>query len=106
MFPILKKIDEREQTKPFVVEYTITANGWRASGGIKCNHEEDKSFWGMLEMVVKDIIAGNHEGILNESYTSGFSRYRRPVKRDPFTLRWVEMDYQSCKETTNEGVTE
>ena len=102
MFPVLKKIEEKEQVKTFVVEYTITANGWRSSGGIKCNHEEDKSFWALLEMVVTDIMKGGHEGILNESYTDGFSRYRRPVKRDPFTLRWVEMDYQSSKPKANQ----
>ncbi len=102
MFPILKKVEKREQANPFVVEYTITANGWRASGGIKCNHEEDKRFWSLLEMVVMDIMKGEHEGILNESYTDGFSHYRRPVKRDDFTWRWEEIDYQGLSEKVNE----
>ncbi len=101
MFPILKKIDEQEQTKTFTVEYTITANGWRASGGIKYDPKKEKGFWSLLEMVVKDIMGGDHAGILNESYTDGFSRYRRPVKRDDFTLRWEEIDYQSLKGSTN-----
>ena len=98
MFPILKKIKEKEQAVPFVVEYTITANGWRASGGIKYEAQKEKEFWGLLEMVVTDIMKGDHVGILNESYMDGFSRYRRPVKRDDFTLRWEELDYQSSEQ--------
>ena len=97
MFPILKKKEEQEEAKPFFVDYVITANGWRASGGIKCNHADDKNFWSLLEMVVKDIIEGDHDTTLNESYADGFSRYRRPVKRADFTLRWEEMDYQSLQ---------
>ena len=93
MFPILKKIDEQEQTEPFIVEYSITTKGWRATGSIKCKQEEDKQFWEMLEMVVKNILAGKQNTVLNESYTGGFSRYLRPVKRDDFTLRWVELDH-------------
>ena len=101
MFPTLKKIEEREQAKPCIVDYTITANGWRASGGIKYDPQEEKTFWGMLEMVVKDIVEGNHNTVLNESYMDGFSRYRRPVKKDDFTLRWVELDNQGSEgETT------
>ena len=92
MFPILDKIKEQEEAKPFFVDYVITANGWRASGGIKCTHPEDKKFWSMLQMVVKSIIEGGHDAVLNESYSSGFARYLRPVKRDEKTFRWVEMD--------------
>lgn len=95
MFPILKKIEEKEQSSPFFVEYSITANGWRASGGIKHDPKKEKTFWVMLEMVVKNIIAGKQEGILNESYTDGFSRYLRPVKRNELTWRWEELDYHS-----------
>ena len=99
MFPILKKIDEREQTKTFVVEYTITANGWRASGGIKYSPKRERGFWSTLEMVVKNILEWEHDTVLNESYTDGFSRYLRPVKRNDFTLRWEELDSQSLSET-------
>ena len=103
MFPTLEKIEEQEKAKSFVVDYTITANGWRASGGIKYDPKKEKGFWSLLEMVVKDIMVGEHEGILNESYTDGFSRYRRPVKQNDFTLRWEEIDYQSSKPKVNEG---
>ena len=95
MFPTLKKIKERKQAEPFIVDYTITANGWRASGGIKYDPQKEEQFWSMLEMVVKDILEGDHDNVLNESYMDGFSRYRRPVKKDDFTSRWVELDYQS-----------
>jgi len=102
MFPVLKKIEEREQAKPFIVDYSITSNGWRASGGIKYNPQKEKEFWGILEMVVKDIL-DSPIGMLNESYTDGFSRYLRPVKLDDFTQRWVEIDYQSEEQTPKEA---
>jgi len=86
MFPI----QEKQEVEPFFVDYVITANGWRASGGIKCHGVDDKHFWSMLQMVVKDILEGNQKYVVNESYTDGFARYKRPVKRDEFTLRWVE----------------
>ena len=56
----------------------------------------------MLEMVVKSIIDGGCDTVLNESYTGGFSRYLRPVKRDDFTWRWEELDYQSSTSTAKE----
>jgi len=99
VFPVLKKIEETEQVEPFIVEYSITANGWRATGGIKYDPKKEKAFWGMLEMVVKSIIDGGHDTVLNESYTDGFSRYLRPVKRNDFTWRWEELDYQSSGDT-------
>jgi len=95
MFPVQEKIKEQEESEPFFVDYVITAKGWRASGGIKCRHSEDKKFWSRLQLVVTGIIEGNNQGILNESYTDGFARYLRPVKRDDFTSRWVEGDYDS-----------
>jgi len=101
-FPIQKEIQELEETKPFSVDYVITANGWRASGSIKCKNKNDRQFWGLLETVVMSIMEGGHTGILNESYTDGFSRYLRPVKRDNFTLRWAEMDYQSSEQSTRD----
>ena len=97
-FPIQEEIKELEEANPVFVDYVITANGWRASGCIKCRNERDKQFWSLLEMVVNNIIRGKQEGVLNESYTDGFSRYLRPVKRDDFTLRWVEMNYQSSNQ--------
>ena len=99
MFPIQEKIKEQEESDPFYVDYVISAKGWRASGGIKCSHPEDKHFWGMLQMAVKSIINGNNMGILNESYTDGFSRYIRPVKQNEFTLRWEEIDYLSSEQS-------
>ena len=105
MFPILRKKQEQEEAKPFVVDYVITANGWRSSGGIKCNHEDDKKFWQLLEMVVSDILKGDRgpmNSVLNESYTDGFSRYRRSVERNKTTWRWEEIDYHSSEQPTKE----
>jgi len=103
-FPIQEEMRELEESRPVFVDYVITANGWRASGSIKCKNGRDKSFWSLLEMVVKNIIQGDQEGILNESYADGFSRYLRPVKSDDFTYRWVEMDYQGSEHPkTKEG---
>ena len=98
MFPIQDKIKEQEEAEPFFVDYVITAKGWRASGGIKCKHPEDKHFWSMLQMVVKDIIEGHTGSVLNESYTSGFARYVRPVVMNKETWRWEELDYDSSED--------
>ena len=104
MFPILKEIDRAEKEEPLFVDYVITSKGWRASGTIKCRGERDKRFWGNLEMVVSNILRGEHDTTLNESYTDGFSRYLRPVKQNDFTKRWEEMDYQSLQGRVNKDV--
>jgi len=96
MFPVQEKIKEQEE--PFFVDYVITAKGWRASGGIKCRHPEDKQFWRMLQIVVMDIIKGHEGSMLNECYKDGFARYVRPVKKDDFTLRWVELDHSASNQ--------
>ena len=99
MFPIQEKIKELEDSEPFFVDYVITAKGWRASGGIKCQNPEDQHFWSMLQMVVHDIVEGKRKDFLNESYTSGFARYVRPVVMNKNTWRWEEGDYNSSVET-------
>jgi len=101
MFPIQKEIEDKEQAKPFFVDYIITANGTRSSGSIKYEPRKEKRFWSLLQMVVKDILEGRDKTYLNESYKDGFSRFRRAVKRDNFTLRWVEMDSQSSASKVN-----
>ena len=84
-------------TRTGYVDYVITAKGWRASGGIKCKNPEDKHFWSMLQMVVNDIIKGKRKDFLNESYTSGFARYVRPVEMNKNTWRWEEINYDTSE---------
>ena len=102
MFPVQKEIEDKEKAKPFFVDYIITANGTRSSGSIKYEPRKEKTFWSLLQMVVKDIIKGKNQGYLNESYTDGFSRFRRQVKWDKKTWRWKELDYQSSEQSLKE----
>lgn len=81
-FPILKKLKkEKRDQVPLLVEYSITAKGWMATGAIKYNPSEELTFWSLLQMVVECVLAGGDKNttVLNESYTDGFSRYLRPV---------------------------
>jgi len=98
MFPIQEETEEREQTEPFNIEYVITAKGLRSSGSIKYDPKKEMGFWGLLQMVITDIIEGKDHSYLNESYTDGFSRFRRQVKRDTKTWRWEELDYHSSEQ--------
>jgi len=85
-FPILKEAEEKIDQEPFLVEYSITAKGWKATGAIKYDPTEEKTFWSLLQMTVESVM--NAQGkdkpytIINESYSDGFSRYLAPVDLD------------------------
>ena len=82
-FPILQERDKKKQD-PFLVEYSITANGWKATGTIKYDPTKEKIFWNLLQMTVESVMTAPDKDspytILNESYTDGFSRYLRPTE--------------------------
>ena len=80
-FPIVREAEEKSEQETFFVDYSITAKGWNARGSIKHDPKQELTFWSLLQMVVESVMAGDRNpGILNESYTDGFSRYLAPVE--------------------------
>jgi len=85
-FPILQEMEEETTEEPFLVEYNIKAKGWRATGVIKYDPKEERTFWSLMQMTVESVMTTpDKDGpytVLNESYTDGFSRYLRPAETD------------------------
>ena len=66
-----------------LVEYDFTACGWRATGAIIYNEDNKDEFYSLLKITVESVLMGdNNSGIINESYTDGYSRYLRPMEMD------------------------
>ena len=82
-FPILKEAEEKAKQEPYLLEYSITAKGWKATGAIKYDPANERSFWSLLQMTVQSVMDVPNKGepytVTNESYTDGYSRYLAPV---------------------------
>jgi len=63
------------------VDYDIKANGWRATGSIAYKRLDE--LHALINLVVESVVEGEeNKQVISESFTSGFSRYLRPIDLD------------------------